>query len=294
MPVSVPEKTLEHWASLHLTYRYRSKAALWWPVDGEDIDVQALPSRPGKAVQLELKTTIAGATQHKVEVDIGQLWEYSQRRFAHQPYYAFPRPRWQGELRIAARAAGVHETEAAFSRVGAPWWFADWTVVLTTAQVAAVLHAELAAWNRRDRGYKATLVRFQHPTPRHPHWRTSWGTGATHVPAATPWREFWSELEWCGRPDWPQVVQIPAMNVRGRARFRRDEVLGMLRDAADLDPFAAANLEWATIGTDGDDGYEVVPPRDPAVPDQRPREAGASHRVAVFVDARALFPAAEE
>jgi hypothetical protein len=54
--VSVPEKTLEHWASLCVAYRYRSLAAQWWPVNGVDIDLQALPAQPGKAIQLELKT----------------------------------------------------------------------------------------------------------------------------------------------------------------------------------------------------------------------------------------------
>ncbi len=32
--VSVPEKTLEHWASLCVAYRYQSLAAQWWPVNG--------------------------------------------------------------------------------------------------------------------------------------------------------------------------------------------------------------------------------------------------------------------
>jgi hypothetical protein len=65
--VSVPEKTLEHWASLCVAYRYRSLAAQWWPVNGVDIDLQALPTQPGKAIQLELKTiTPAGPGRHKV------------------------------------------------------------------------------------------------------------------------------------------------------------------------------------------------------------------------------------
>lgn len=72
--VSIPEKTLEHWSSLYLTYRYRSQASLWWPTRGEDIDVQMLPMAPGKAVQLELKTTTpAGTGLHDVNVDLGQL-----------------------------------------------------------------------------------------------------------------------------------------------------------------------------------------------------------------------------
>jgi hypothetical protein len=48
MTVSIPEKTLEHWCSQYLTYRYNSLAALWWPTSGQDIDVRWLPLSPGK------------------------------------------------------------------------------------------------------------------------------------------------------------------------------------------------------------------------------------------------------
>jgi len=76
--VSAPEKTLEHFSSLYLTYRYRSQVSLWWPTCGEDIDLQMLPTTPAKAVQLELKTTTpAGTGRHDVNVDLGQLWELS-------------------------------------------------------------------------------------------------------------------------------------------------------------------------------------------------------------------------
>jgi len=79
--VSVPEKTLEHWSSQYVIYLYRSKAALWWPASGQDIDVRWLPVRPGKAVQLELKTTtVVRPGVHDVMVDLGQLWEYRNRR----------------------------------------------------------------------------------------------------------------------------------------------------------------------------------------------------------------------
>lgn len=293
MSVSVPEKTLEHWASLHLTYRYRSKAALWWPVDGEDVDVQALPSRPGKTVKIELKTTIALATQHKVQVDIGQLWDYEHRPFAEQPYYAFPWPRWQGDLRAAARAGHVHETEIAFSRSGTAWWFAEWMVVLTTAQVAAVLRADLTAWGRRERGHKVTLARFHHPTRHQPRWRTTWGGGVTPGPDVRPWREFWSELEECGRPDWPQLVRVPAAATRGRVRFTRAEILAMLRAAADLTPRDLANEEWLTVGTDGENGFVAVSTYGSKQRTSPIKSNDLSHRVAVFLDASALFRTAE-
>jgi hypothetical protein len=140
--VSVPEKTLEHWSSQYLTYRYQSWAALWWPARGEDIDVRWLPARPGKAVQLELKTTtVIRPGLHDVMVDLGQLWEYCQRPLGRQPFYAFPRPDsdWDGNLTAAAIAEGRAVTELGFSRSGPGWWFADWMVVLTAAQVADVL-----------------------------------------------------------------------------------------------------------------------------------------------------------
>ncbi len=142
--VSVPEKTLEHWASLCVAYRYRSLAAQWWPVNGVDIDLQALPAQPGKAIQLELKTiTPAGPGRHKVDVDLGQLWEYSHKPLARQPFYAFPRPHWDGELAAAARADGQDATELAVQRSKTGWWFGDWMVVMTTQQVVGVLRQDL-------------------------------------------------------------------------------------------------------------------------------------------------------
>src|SRR5260370_26716845 len=97
--VSVPEKTLEHWSSQYVIYRYRSKAALWWPASGEDIDVRWLPARPGKVVQLELKTTTpVGAWLHDLQVDLGQLWDNYQLPPGRQPFYAFPWSEWYGNL----------------------------------------------------------------------------------------------------------------------------------------------------------------------------------------------------
>jgi hypothetical protein len=153
--VSVPEKTLEHWSSLYLTYRYRAQVSLWWPTRGEDIDVQMLPMTPGKAVQLELKTTTpAGTGLHDVEVDLGQLWEYSRKPLGRQPFYAFPWPDWDGNLAAVARAQQPRKevTELAFRRSGPQWWFAEWMVVLTTRQVADVLRRELNLHGSRTRG----------------------------------------------------------------------------------------------------------------------------------------------
>jgi hypothetical protein len=58
-----------------------------------------------------------------VNVDLGQLWEYSQKPLARQPFYAFPRPHWDGELAAAARADGQDATELAVQRSKTGWWF---------------------------------------------------------------------------------------------------------------------------------------------------------------------------
>ena len=60
---------------------------------------------PGKAAQLELKTTTpAGTGLADVNVDLGQLWEYSHKPLGRQPFYAFPWPDWDGNLAAVARA----------------------------------------------------------------------------------------------------------------------------------------------------------------------------------------------
>lgn len=117
-----------------------------------DIDLQSLPAQPGKAIQLELKTTTpAGPGRHKVNVDLGQLWEYSKKPLALQPFYAFPRPHWDGELAAAARADGQDPTELAVQRSKTGWWFGGWMIVMTTRQVADVLRQALNAHGRQAR-----------------------------------------------------------------------------------------------------------------------------------------------
>jgi|SRR5699024_5844541 len=116
--VAVPEKTLEHWASMYVTYRYRSKASLWWPTFGEDVDVRDFPGLPGKGVQLELKTVTPAGEAQDVHIDLGQLWEYLNKPLFQQPFYVFPWPNWSGELETCARKRGIAVTELAFSRSG--------------------------------------------------------------------------------------------------------------------------------------------------------------------------------
>jgi hypothetical protein len=310
--VSVPEKALEHWSSMYVTYRYRSNVALWWPASGEDIDFGWLPRKPGKAVQLELKTTtVAGAWRHDVRVDLGQLWEYLQRPLGHQPFYAFPKPEWDGYLTAVADANGRPVTELGFARSGARWWFADWMVLLTAEEVAAVLRQELAAHGSADRDTRKRLVRFD--------LRNSTGSpavtwGSSGVTASTVgWRQFWSELEECGRPRWPQLIRLPERVARTRGPYLPSQVAWLLREAANT----AADSRWddepfVTLVPDAHGNFQIaaVPAADYGEPDQgrsdpladsessqrddpSADEDGAGeasqHRLVVFIEAQALF-----
>ncbi len=123
MVVSLPEKTLEHWASIYLTYRYRSHAALWWPTFGEDIHVGYLSTNAGKAVQLELKTTTlsSNGAVHDVQIDLLQLANYRARPHHLRPFYVFPLPHWTGTLEAAATTAGYPSpTSASVARTATP------------------------------------------------------------------------------------------------------------------------------------------------------------------------------
>ena len=238
--VSVPEKTLEHWSSQYITYRYRSNAALWWPTSGEDINVRSLPAMPGKAVQLELKTTTPASSRfHNAFVDLGQLWEYRQRPPGRQPFYAFPRPDWAGNLKAFAIAQGHAVTELAFARSGPNWWFADWMVVMTAKQVADVLQPELTAHGSKRRKAKERLVQFDSKDPKNP-MKTKWGPIHSSRPAPSPgpinWRDFWSVLERCGpvEIEWPQLIRLPARMAQAQGPYPRQRVVGMLQEAAVL------------------------------------------------------------
>lgn len=306
--VSVPEKTLEHWASLCVAYRYSSLAAQWWPVNGVDIDIQALPTQPGKAIQLELKTiTPAGSGRHKVNVDLGQLWEYSRKPLARQPFYAFPRPHWDGELAAAARDDGQDATELAVQRSKTGWWFGDWMVVMTTQQVADVLRQDLNAYNRRDRGESRCLVQFDISDTDKP----VWGDPASSSPPSEVlgWSQFWSQLDECGRDEWPQLIRVPRLVLgRWRRSRRRDEeeeeelypryaLVEMFRQTEQLlAEMQGRALELETLEPDGNGNLRVAPGYVDSVAGSEPGEDDRvsepeDRRQVVFINSRGLFSA---
>lgn len=281
--VSVPEKTLEHWCSQYLVYRYQSNVALWWPAFGQDVDVGSLTGRPGKAVQLELKTTtVVRPNVHDVLIDTLQLSTYLARPLARQPFYVFPLPTWRpGVLRDAARAAGRDPTQFAFSR-SRNWWFARSMYCLTTAEVAAMLGlGGPAALPGRAR-----LVRIDLRQQRTR--RVIWTNGLQ--PSPVPWQELWTRLGSCGEDYWPQSVVLPEGWLAGRAHFAREEVMDLLIEASSI----------RIAGRWDDEPLSVLEPeRDGGFTRGRGGEADAErtvdgvdgpdeHRQVVFLDVRAF------
>lgn len=295
--VSVPEKTLEHWCSQYVNYLYRSHAALWWPANGQDIDIRWMPARPGKALQLELKTaTVVSANAHEVRVDLRQLWDYATRPLGLQPFYVLPLPVWRGELQTAATTGGAHATEFAFSR-SRRWWFTNWMVVLTTGEVARILRRELSAHGGRPpRPTKTTLVRVDlGPAGSTRGTSITWGRRGLAARGVVPLRDFWNEINRCGRAGWPQLVRLPQGHIAGGTRrLQRERVLTLLREAATWE----GDGELATLEPAGQgEGYRISsglsgdfnPPEGEI---QEANEVGVEERrTCVFLEAEAFFPA---
>lgn len=286
--VSVPEKTLEHWSSLYLSYRYRSHAALWWPTRGEDIDLRALPGRPGKALQLELKTTTPTSRNvQDVLVDLGQLWDYSRKPLGRQPFYALPIPHWAQGLATASASSGVSPTELAYSRAGSKWWFAQWMVLLTTNQVASVLAPELAAHGCSTRNTSARLVRID-LAPRMPR-RLAWGGGTTAPPAYIPWRDFWSQIDLCGQPMWPQLLRLPAGLLGRQEDYSHQEVMAAARAVAGQEIQTRQPVQLVTLSPDSDGRFRVEDDAASPPASLLRDDSATDHRTLVYLDAEALF-----
>lgn len=225
MVVTIPEKTLEHWISQYIANRYAGSAALWWPTRGEDIDVRSLPTRPGKAIQLEVKTsTVIAAGQHDVLINLEQLRRYRSRPLALQPFYVFPLPYWRETLQEDAQRVGYQVTEGAFKRSGSPQWFGHWMVVLTTEQVHVAVNPQPG-----DPKTKALArVRVTRPGLNIVEWPNAGGS----TPSLVGWSDFWETLGRCGLWDWPQMVRIPRLIVGHDQTYTHDEMLELLQLAA--------------------------------------------------------------
>lgn len=254
-PVAIPEKTLEHWCSQYLTYRYRSKLGLWWPTRGEDVSIDrwfAGERGPGKAVQLEIKTCTPAGDDQVVKVDLKQLDAYLSLPHAQRPFYVFPRPDWRGDFAAWALRQSVDPSDAAFKRSGS-WWFADWMGVLTAGNVArlvsAALKAHRATPGTRKPKHVALLTVKNSGTDATR--REIWGERTGHRPAGLMlFRDFLSQVDMCGRQDWPQMVRVSSPGSGKRITHTR---IRQLLESAANEPVPADGLE--TYLSDGEGGF---------------------------------------
>lgn len=270
---SIPEKTLEHWVSFYINYRYRSHSGQWWPTEGEDIAVNGLPSRPGKILQFEVKTSeLSGRHQdiHTVRIDRRQLCAYLRRPLGLQPYYLFCAPEWAGQFQVAARGVGADPYEFAFSRVGSSplgGWFVRWSIVMSARDVNSVLGNQVCGrtpcvcLDAHDRLLRKSYRRSDDS------WITQWQTNVD----VTRWhlRGFLDHFDRCGGADTSQIIIAPAAGVAGPTVTRVDlmNALAAYRQAnfAPRRVGEAANLqrshheagEFSTYVGEGDGIYRL-------------------------------------
>lgn len=285
--VSVPEKTLEHWASQYIAYRFRGRAAMWWPTLGEDIDMDLFPAKSGKMVQLELKTTTPGGRYQDVKVDLGQLWSYQSRPLGRQPFYVFPRPAWEGGLVEFSRRNGKAPAELGLARSGRGWWFADWMVVLTTVEVCEVLAGPLRDHASPSRGKHERLVRFDPITGL-----AEWGSdGSAPRPSGLRnWRDFWDRLVGCGEANWPQLVRLPVIAIGHDRQIRHEQIAQVFQRGLEQ---AGSDRDLVTLAPDGAGGYRTddsdgTAPGISDVDAQTDRSGFDDHRIVLFLDSEAL------
>lgn len=223
LPTSIPEKTLEHWISIYLTYRYRSHAGLWWPAVGEDIRVEHLPSRPGKTILLEIKTAYVDRKvkgRHAVRIDRSQLKRYLQYPLYAQPFYVIVDPYWKGQFLMWCQANGLDPTESAFRRslVHGRKWFADWLLVLTAREVDRLIDKQAS---------DPQLLRVDNKA-RH---SRLWGAQSLVDKQVVyySFQDFWKLVQQCGKKKWGQILTLPEVP-NDKDQLTRPEACEIIRN----------------------------------------------------------------
>lgn len=202
---SIPEKTLEHWCSIHLSYRYRAKMRMWWPTAGEDIDVSGGPLAPGKRFWLELKTTEWNKTakRHDLSIDLDQLAAYG--RDPVPDFYVFPVPRWEGILGKSPKplwASGLDPSDFAYESHSYDKWFPHWLYVVPGSVLRRIVGAlpsksaakPPSASKKKSAKKKKNVLRVAEVTGG----KLTWLIPAPKPDEVLLWRNFWRKMETCG------------------------------------------------------------------------------------------------
>jgi hypothetical protein len=80
------------------------------------------------------------------------------------------------------------------------------------------------------------------------------------------WADFWSELEQCGRDEWPQLIRLPRLVVdrlqasvdRTPGLYPRGIVAELLLAATDLSERPDSDPDLVTLEPDGDGNYTIA------------------------------------
>jgi len=209
MAVSIPEKTLEHWASTYILHRYQTKVPLWWPTSRADVEVGDLGYQAGKTFWLELKTATwnPSTATHVVKVDLWQLWKYSQQPIP--VYYAFPIPQWSDTLTSPAGKAwlgGTQRSNLALWR-GAPKTFYNWMVVVPGCELFAYYSATISALQSKGTFRKSSSSVLAVIDVGTGTW--DWNSKIrTSPPTSWTWLDFWRKMDQCGGPEMPAVMMV--------------------------------------------------------------------------------------
>ena len=134
------------------------------------------------------------------------------------------------------------------------------------------------------------------------------GESASSVPPSEVlnWAQFWSELDECGRDEWPQLLRVPRL-VLGRRRisrhrdeeeelYPRHDLVEMFRQSEELlAELQGSALELETLEPDRNGNFRVVPGYVDNTAGSEPGDddrAGEpeDRRQVVFINSRRLFP----
>lgn len=211
MTRSLPEKTFEHWCSIHLSYRYRAKLRMWWPTHGADIQISGPTVLLGKRFWLELKTTEwdNNAGRHLLQVDLAQLDKYGRQ--AVPDYYVFAIPVWTGVLGDTLSApwlGALDRSDLGYQSHSSTRWFAEWTWVVRGSHLRRILSTQIARYHGGHRKSKqATIARTD-------------GTTLTRARGVAdleelPWRAFWEKMQTCGDDQWTSQFVLPSSTPTG-------------------------------------------------------------------------------
>jgi hypothetical protein len=133
---------------------------------------------PGKVIMLEMKVPEVTATGRTLSISTDQLQRYLGRRLP--VFYVLPVPHWPGPLRPGA--SDPASPAGWWRRRSDPYWFGNWTYVLSAAGVASRVNMTAA-----------NPVLYTIPTG---------AAGSSSLPKALKdahsWPRFWSEIQSCG------------------------------------------------------------------------------------------------